>query len=159
DGARGVEDSAPGVEDGAVGADAGALHLETSQEAPPVESARAEPHAPPPVDPELLARAGFWERALSASHGPKPLSVIERQFTSAYMPLRDAWARGAASETARGVLNAWAASFEKSYSDAFEVLRYRGKRPTMVLDLPDIAARIARLHGARTTQLILVDGM
>jgi hypothetical protein len=29
----------------------------------------------------------------------------------------------------------------------------------MVLDAPDVAARIARLHGARTTQILLVDAM
>ena len=33
------------------------------------------------------------------------------------------------------------------------------KRPRMVLDAHDVAARIARLHGARSTRLLLVDGM
>jgi hypothetical protein len=112
-----------------------------------------------PVDPELAARAAAWERELKASQGPKPLSLVERQFTTAYMPLRDAMLRGAAPEGARDVLETWSRSFEKSYTEAFEVLRYRGKRPVMVLDLPDLASRLGRLHGARSTQLILVDGL
>jgi hypothetical protein len=33
------------------------------------------------------------------------------------------------------------------------------KRPRLVLDAHDIAGRIARLHGARSTRLLLVDGM
>ena len=57
------------------------------------------------------------------------------------------------------MLEGWAASFAKSYTDAFDALRVRGKRPTMVLDVPDTAHRIGRLHGARSVQLLLVDGM
>jgi hypothetical protein len=120
--------------------------------------AESTPEAPAP-DPELLARCEAWQRELAATQGPKPLSVVERQFTSAYVPLREAVDRGLAGAEARSTLDEWATSFAKSYTDAFEVLRYRGKRPSMVLDLPDLAVRIARLHGARTTQLLLVDGM
>ena len=47
----------------------------------------------------------------------------------------------------------------RSYSEAFDALKLRGKRPTMVLDIPDLAHRIGRLHGARAVQLVLVDGM
>jgi hypothetical protein len=53
----------------------------------------------------------------------------------------------------------WAKSFEKSYLEAFDALRMRNKRPKMIPDLPDIALRIGRLHGARSVQLLLVDGM
>ncbi|MEZ4225278.1 MAG: hypothetical protein R3B13_30280 [Polyangiaceae bacterium] len=97
-------------------------------------------------------------RDLEAARGPKPLAVIERMFVSSYVPLSEAHARGEAPE-AETVLSTWATSFDKSYSEAFDALRVRGKRPTMVLDIPDIALRMARLHGARSVQLVLVDGM
>ncbi len=100
-----------------------------------------------------------WVRALEAARGPKPLAVVERLFASAYVPLADAVACGIADESATAVLESWATSFEKSYSEAFDALRLRGKRPTMVLDVPEIAARIGRLHGARSVQLLMVDGM
>jgi hypothetical protein len=98
-------------------------------------------------------------RELEAARGPKPLAVIERLFVSAYVPLSEAVASGSTDPRARAALEAWSSSFEKSYRDAFDALRLRGKRPTMVLDVPEVALRIGRLHGARTTQLVLVDGM
>jgi hypothetical protein len=100
-----------------------------------------------------------WMRELENARGPKPLSVIERMFVQAYVPLQDACALGFSDPTARSVLEAWSTSFARSYTDAFEALRHRGKRPTMVLDVPEIAQRLARLHGARTVELVLVDGL
>jgi hypothetical protein len=96
---------------------------------------------------------------LTTARGPKPLSVIERMFVSAYVPLCDAVARGIGDASARQVLSTWATSFEQSYREAFAALCVRGKRPSMVLDLPEIALRIGRLHGARRVELIVVDGM
>jgi hypothetical protein len=75
------------------------------------------------------------------------------------VPLSEAVQRGIAGPEAQSALSAWAESFERSYTEAFEALRLRSKRPTMVLDAPDLCLRIARLHGARSTQLVLVDGM
>ncbi len=100
-----------------------------------------------------------WARELEAARGPKPLSVVERLFTNAYCPLEEAAARGIAPESASEVAHRWATSFEQSYAEAFDALRLRGKRPAMVLDVPDFALRAARLHGARAVQLILVDAM
>jgi len=100
-----------------------------------------------------------WLGELGAARGPKPLSVIERMFVSAYVPLADAVARGIGDAAAKQVLSTWATSFEHSYREAFAALRVRGKRPSMVLDLPEIALRIGRLHGARRVELICVDGM
>ena len=87
------------------------------------------------------------------------LGAVERMFVSAYVPLRDAYLRGITPPEVGAVLEGWAANFAKSYTDAFDALRVRGKRPTMVLDVPDTAHRIGRLHGARSVQLLLVDGM
>lgn len=136
---------------------------------PPAPEADEEPFEPSPVPPEPFERGPLyasaesdwrgWAEELVTARGPKPLSVIERMFVSAYVPLADALARGIAEPSARQVLSTWASAFEQSYREAFAALRVRGKRPSMVLDIPEIALRIGRLHGARRVELIAVDGM
>ncbi|HEX6274129.1 MAG TPA: hypothetical protein VFZ53_13870 [Polyangiaceae bacterium] len=100
-----------------------------------------------------------WLRELEAARGPKPLASIERMFAKSYVPLRDAYLRGIAPREVGSVLEGWATSFAKSYTETFNALRVRTKRPTMLLDVPDVALRIGRLHGARSVQLLLVDGL
>jgi hypothetical protein len=85
--------------------------------------------------------------------------VVERLFVMSYIPLRDAYLRGIAPAEVGPVLEGWASSFATSYREAFAALCVRGKRPTMVLDVPEAAHRIGRLHGARSVQLLLVDGL
>jgi hypothetical protein len=136
---------------------------------PPEPTTEEPPFEPTPVPPEPFARGPLYESAandwrtwadeLSTARGPKPLSVIERMFVSAYVPLADAVARGIGDASARQVLATWSSSFEQSYREAFAALRVRGKRPSMVLDIPEIALRIGRLHGARRVELIAVDGL
>lgn len=136
---------------------------------PPEPSAEEESFEPSPVPPEPFERGPLyasaahdwqtWANELSTARGPKPLSVIERMYVSAYVPLADAVARGIADPSAKQVLHTWATAFEQSYREAFAALRVRGKRPSMVLDIPEIALRIGRLHGARRVELICVDGM
>lgn len=140
-------------------------------EPPAAALAEAEEEAfePSPVPPEPFERGPLyasaesdwrtWASELSTARGPKPLSVIERMFVSAYVPLCDAVARGIGDASAKQVLTTWATSFEQSYREAFAALCVRGKRPSMVLDIPEIALRIGRLHGARRVELIAVDGM
>lgn len=124
-------------------------------EQPEVEPAPPIPEGPAQNTPDVHR----WIRELSLARGPKPLATIERMFVSAYVPLSDAVLRHCADERAQDALVQWATNFERSYRDAFEALKLRGKRPLMVLDLPDAALRIGRLHGARSVQLLLVDGM
>src|SRR5262249_6347823 len=50
-------------------------------------------------------------------------------------------------------------SFARSYTEGFSALRVTGKRPRMVLDAPQLLSQIARLHGAKSAQLVLVDGL
>lgn len=100
-----------------------------------------------------------WVANLIAARGPKPLSVIERMFVTDYTRLREAVRRGVANESANEILDEWRDSFTNSYSEAYDALRVRGKRPTMVLDLPELAKRLGRLQGAKRVQLFLVDGM
>jgi hypothetical protein len=100
-----------------------------------------------------------WRQNLIAARGPKPLSAVERMFVTDYTRLREAIRRGIADESAVEIADEWQASFAKSYAETFDALRLRGKRPTMVLDLPELAQRLARLQGARRVQLLLVDAM
>jgi len=113
----------------------------------------------PDVEAETKRKLEACWRELSAATGPKPLAVVERLFSTAYMPLRTALDRGANMPALRETADDWSQSFEKSYKDGFDALRVRNKRPSMVVDVADLALRVARLHGARSTQLLLVDAM
>lgn len=134
----------------------------SSSDPRPFHIAFAEATAEPPkpaIDPEFQKRLEGCARELEFANGPKPLAVVERLFASAYVPLRSALDRGTDLPSLLETADEWARSFEKSYSEAFDALRMRTKRPKMIPDLPDIAMRVGRLHGARSVQLLLVDGM
>jgi hypothetical protein len=75
------------------------------------------------------------------------------------MPLANALAAGLDDQRARDAAAEFAATFSKGYRDAFATLARVGKRPRMVFDAHDIAARIGRLHGARSTRVLVVDAM
>jgi hypothetical protein len=96
---------------------------------------------------------------LDEAQGPKPVATIEQLFKTRYTPLLEALSRGLCDQVAGAVVEDWRAAFDKSYCDAFTAIRATLKRPTMVLDAPDVATRIARLNGARAVQLLLVDSM
>jgi hypothetical protein len=142
----------------------------------PEPEPRTEPRAPEP-EPAAVLRApepapdteptpaiprDAWRSyavQLSTARGPQSLGSLERLFTESYVPLASMLDAGLAEPRAREVRDQFAASFAKSYSDAFATFGVTGKRPRMVLDVHEIAARIARLHGARMVRLLLVDGM
>lgn len=139
---------------------------------PPPASVESAPPAPVAVEPAETKRTPSmrpplpepaewraWAAELDAAKGPKPLGAIERLFVSRYVPLADVLARGGGDAAAQRTLENWSSSFARSYGEAFGALRITGKRPMMVLDVPQLASRLARLHGARSTQLVLVDGM
>jgi hypothetical protein len=136
--ARAHEDSAPN---------------ETDSDADDLQFARG------PLFPNAESDWRTWLHELEAARGPKPLAAVERMFVTNYVPLCDALARGIAGPEAKKTLDTWSSSFEQSYKEAFDALRVRGKRPTMVLDVPELALRMGRLHGARSVQLVLVDGL
>lgn len=100
-----------------------------------------------------------WQTNLEAARGPRPLAAVERMFVTDYTRLREACRRGIADDGARKAADEWQTSFAQSYHDAFDALRVRGKRPNMVLDLPEMAQRLGRLQAARRVQLLLVDGL
>src|SRR6188768_1859684 len=105
-----------------------------------------------PLFPNAESDWRTWMHDLEAARGPKPLAVVERMFVTSYVPLCDALARGIAAPEAKKSIDTWSASFEQSYKEAFDALRVRGKRPTMVLDVPELALRMGRLHGARSAR-------
>jgi len=100
-----------------------------------------------------------WTLQLTAARGPQPLAVLEKLFAESYMPLTNAIGAGLEDARARHARDEFAATFSKGYSDAFPTFSATTKRPRMVFDAHDAAARIARLHGARSTRVLLVDAM
>lgn len=109
------------------------------------------------VDREEPWRA--WTLQLAAARGPQPPAVLERLFAESYMPLANAVTSGLDDARARAAYDEFRSTFIRSYSEAFPTFAATTKRPRMVLDVHDVAGRIARLHGARSTRLLLVDGM
>jgi hypothetical protein len=75
------------------------------------------------------------------------------------MPLANAISAGLTDARAVQARDEFRRTFARAYTEAAPAFAVTGKRPRMVLDAPDLASRIARLHGARTTQLLLVDAM
>ncbi len=100
-----------------------------------------------------------WTLQLVAARGPQPLATLERLFTECYMPLANAVTGGLDDARARGAHEEFRSTFSKSYIEAFPTFSATTKRPRMVLDVHDCAGRIARLHGARSTRMLLVDAM
>jgi hypothetical protein len=109
------------------------------------------------VDREEAWRA--WTLQLVAARGPQPLATLEKLFTDSYMPLANALGAGLDDPRARSAHDEFRASFAKSYSETFPTFAATTKRPRMILDVHDSAGRIARLHGARCTRILLVDAM
>jgi len=132
---------------------------ETALDAAPREQVAREFSVTLPLFPDAAERWREWMRMLDQARGPRPLAAVEQLYVNAYVPLYDAAVRGIADPAAFEVLETWSSSFAKSYREAFDALRLRGKRPMMVLDVADAAHRLGRLHGARSVQLVLVDGL
>lgn len=122
-------------------------------------------HSQPPSNPAAIERvlsSSEWRAFaldLDAAKGPKPAGVIDRLFATRYMPLLGALARGQADGAVQRIVDQFRTSFEHSYTEGFAAIRATGKRPVMVLDAAEVAARIARLNNARAVRLLLVDSM
>jgi hypothetical protein len=122
-------------------------------------------HSTPPANPSALEKvltSSEWRSFamdLDAAKGPKPAGVIDRLFATRYMPLLGALARGHADGAVQKIVDTFRTSFEHSYTEGFAAIRATGKRPVMVLDAAEVAARIARLNNARSVRLLLVDSM
>ncbi len=75
------------------------------------------------------------------------------------MPLANGVDAGLEDARARRARDEFRDTFAAGYVDAFPTFAATTKRPRMVLDAYEIAARVARLHGARTVRVLLVDAM
>ncbi|MRG94440.1 hypothetical protein [Polyangium spumosum] len=130
---------------------------------PPLPSDLAPPSPPAQPSPvERILSAAEWRAFamdLDNARGPKPAGVIDRLFATRYMPLVGALSRGHADGSVQRVVDGFRTAFEHSYTEGFAAIRATGKRPLMVLDAPDVAARIARLNNARAVRLLLVDAL
>jgi hypothetical protein len=130
----------------------------------PTVTPTATPTPPPPpaapvraLPPPEVWRP--WVIALTAARGPQPLAAFEKIFATAYMPLTRAIEVGLEDSRALAAHDEFRRAFARTYGEACPTFAVTGKRPRMVFDAPDVAARTARLHGARQTQLLLVDAM
>ncbi len=117
------------------------------------------PVQPPRKPPLSLDQADQFAAELDAANGPRPVTVIETLFRTRYSPLREALDDGLEHAAAERAVRDFRASFSRSYRDGYKALKVTGKRPTMVLDAPELAVSAARSAGARHVQLLLVDGM
>ena len=144
--------------------------LATSTVTATTTTSESEPESEPDPEPAAKHTAGAfvavaddrwraWTLQLTAARGPQPLAMLEKLFAESYMPLANALASGLEDTHARHAHDEFAATFSKGYSDAFATFASTTKRPKMVFDAHDVAARVARLHGARTTRVLVVDGM
>jgi hypothetical protein len=100
-----------------------------------------------------------WAIALSNAKGAQPLSTFERLFTESYVPLSNAIASGLDDPRALRAYDEFRRSFERSYTDAFQTFGATNRRPKLVMDAYDIAAKQARLANARATHILVVDSM
>ncbi|HEX7604457.1 MAG TPA: hypothetical protein VF316_22720 [Polyangiaceae bacterium] len=113
---------------------------------------------PPAPDPSQGAWRA-WTQALAAARGPQPLSSFERLFAQSYLPLATAIDAGLDEPKAFAARDEFSRTFARAYSEACPTFALTGKRPRMVFDAHDVAAKMARTHGARSTHLLLVDAM
>src|SRR5262249_21325107 len=84
-----------------------------------------------------------WVIALTAARGPQPLAAFEKIFATAYMPLTRAIEVGLDDHRALAAHDELRRSFARMYGEACPTFGVTGKRPRMVFDAPDIAARVA----------------
>ena len=100
-----------------------------------------------------------WTQTLGQTRGPQPLAILERLFTESYVPLSHALVAGLRDPRAEEAHETFRRNFERAYADAFPTFSVTGKRPRMVLDAFETAARIGRQNGARAVSLLAIDAM
>ncbi len=135
----------------------GESESESESEAEPEPETEAETETE--AELEVDTRWRECAAALEAARGPQTLAAFERLFVQSYLPLAAAVDHGVADGPARDAREEFRRTFSRAYSEALPTFVLTGKRPRMVLDAFDIAARMARSHNARHAQVLVVDGM
>jgi len=128
------------------------------------EAAIADEPAPTVIPRTEPASTDSWRSAtlaLTAARGPQPLAALERLFAASYLPLDTTLHDPSHVADPRAVhaRDEFRSNFSRVYLEAFHAFAVTGKRPRMVLDAPEIAARIGRQTSARTSQILLVDSL
>lgn len=136
---------------------------------PPLRVAEPKPEIPriyvsiePAPDPALLNEA---VQRLSEITRATPLSAFERAFVDGYVPLRASLlggrlpARGIGKADARALCAQFSTNFARAYAEALPTFGVTGRHPRMIFELFDVAQRCARVHGARSTHVVLVDAL
>ena len=140
-----------------------AMHVEEAPAALTDEEAAADRHARGMVaGVPVVGKNDVWRKwaiALSAARGPQPLAAFERLFVESYMPLSGAISAGVDDTRALRARDEFRDAFERSYTDAFVTFGATGRRPKLVMDAFDVASRQARLHNARTSQVLVIDAL
>lgn len=141
----------------AVDAEPSALHDATSHDASMAHPSRAATAGVAASGPSDFWRG--WALSLGAARGPQPLATLERLFAECYVPLANAIAFGLDDPRAFRAYDEFRRSFERTYTDAFATFGVTGRRPRLVMDAYDFAARQARAHEARSGQVLVVDSL
>ena len=134
---------------------------EVEARAPSALEACADSDPLPSAEPESTEpeHASIWREALENADGAQSWENLERLYVGNYLPLAHLASDGRASRKSRERLKTWAEDFAHCYRSAFTRLRSGGPRPTMVLDVPQLAFGLMRELEATQIRLILVDGM
>jgi hypothetical protein len=129
--------------------------------APPIEP-RLYVSIEPAPDPVLVSEA---VQKLSEITRATPLSAFERAFVDGYVPLRAALlgnrlgSAGMGKADARALCAQFSSHFARAYAEALPTFGVTGRHPRMIFELFDVAQRCARVHGARSTHVVLVDAL
>lgn len=114
------------------------------------------------VTPEAIVNAS---EILGEITRATPLSGLERAFVEGYAPLRAALLEdelgvaGVGRSEARALCASFTSTFARAYSEALRTFGVTGRHPRMGFELFDLAQRCSRIHGARATQIVLVDAL
>jgi hypothetical protein len=121
-------------------------------------AATLEPEPAPPAacEPD---HASIWREALERADGTQSWDGLERLYVGNYLPLAHLASDGRASVASQSRMRDWADDFQQCYQSAFARLRSGAPRPTMVLDVPQLAFSLLREFEATQIRLVLVDGL
>lgn len=129
---------------------------------PPIAPISNEPISLAEIDAESLANA---VALLSEVTRATPLSGLERAFVEGYSVLRGAMLEdklglaGVGRAEAKSLCKTFAQTFSRAYAEALPTFGVTGRHPRMIFDVFDLAQRCARVHGARSTQVVIVDSL
>lgn len=132
--------------------------------APPAEPPRLYVSVEATEPPSFDSLTDAMDR-LSEITRTSPLSALERAFVEGYVPIRAAilderlGGAGVGRAEARSLCTQFASTFARAYAEALPTFGVTGRHPRMIFELFDLAQRCARVHGARSTHVVLVDSL